>query len=68
MNARTEDDSSRRESHGVEIFNTCLGCGSPGTQSLRKGGEYQLKVGNATDPGTGVYRMQLTNVAGAGGG
>jgi hypothetical protein len=51
---------------GVEIFNTCLGCSSPGTQTLRKGGAYTLKVGNETDPGTGVYRLQITNAAGSG--
>lgn len=54
-----------RDQDGVEIFDTCLGCSSPGTQTLRKGGAYMLTVGNATDPATGVYRLQITNVAGA---
>jgi hypothetical protein len=53
---------------GVEIFNTCLGCSSPGAQILRKGGAYTLRVGSETDPSTGVYRLQITNVAASGGG
>ena len=52
---------------GTEIFNTCLGCGTPGAQTLRKGGAYTLRVGSESDPSTGVYRLQITSVTGSGG-
>jgi len=47
---------------GAEIFNTCLGCGEPGVQSLTKGGTYTLTVGSDNDTSTGTYRLQLFNV------
>src|SRR5258705_105583 len=47
---------------GTEIFNTCLGCSTPGAQTLRKGGNYVLKVGSQSDPSSGVYRFKLFNV------
>lgn len=43
-----------------EVFNTCLGCGEPGMQTLTRGGTYVLTVGNPQDPGTGTYRLELT--------
>jgi len=47
---------------GAEIFNTCLGCSPLGAHTLRKGGTYFLKVGDAKDPSSGVYRFKLLNV------
>jgi hypothetical protein len=43
------------DANSTEIFNTCLGCSEPGVQTLAKGGEYTLIVGNRTDPATGNY-------------
>ena len=53
--ALTDDDDQR-------VFSTCLGCGEPGVQTLHKGGEYRLTVGSRTNPGTGTYRIRLTDV------
>ena len=50
------------DDNGMQIFNTCLGCSEPGVQTLIKGGNYTLTVGNKTDPSTGTYRLQLFNV------
>src|ERR1043166_492852 len=50
------------DEHGMEIFNTCLGCNEPGVQALTKGGTYSLTVGNKTNPTTGTYRLQLFDV------
>ena len=50
------------DENSMEIFNTCLGCSEPGAQTLIRGGSYTLTVGNRTDPGTGTYRLQLSNV------
>jgi hypothetical protein len=50
------------DENGMEVFNTCLGCSEPGVQTLIKGGNYALTVGNKTDPSTGTYRLQLFNV------
>jgi hypothetical protein len=46
----------------MEIFNTCLGCGEAGVQTLIRGGTYTLTVGNKKDPATGTYAVQLFNV------
>ena len=43
-----------------EVFNTCLGCSDPGVQTLTRGGNYVLTVGNLKDPATGAYRLELT--------
>ena len=50
------------DDNAMEVFNTCLGCSEPGVQTLIKGGNYNLTVGNKTDPSTGTYRLQLFNV------
>jgi hypothetical protein len=50
------------DENAMEVFNTCLGCSEPGAQTLIKGGVYTLTLGNRTDPGTGTYRLRLTNV------
>lgn len=46
---------------GKELFNTCLGCTSPGVVELRQGGRYTLTVGGG-DGATGAYSLQLTRV------
>ena len=50
------------DENAMEVFNTCLGCSEPGAQTLIKGGVYTLTLGNRTDPATGTYRLQITNV------
>ena len=47
------------DSAGMEVFDTCLGCGEPGVQTLTKGGSYSLAVGHESNPATGRYRLQL---------
>jgi eukaryotic-like serine/threonine-protein kinase len=47
---------------GMEVFETCLGCGEPGVQTLTKGGSYRLALGNESNPATGTYRLQLYDV------
>ena len=47
---------------GMEVFDTCLGCGEPGVQTLTKGGTYTLAVGHKNTPATGTYRLQLYEV------
>jgi hypothetical protein len=44
---------------GAEVFNTCLGCGSPGTVILERGGAYTLTVGGTTDIETGTYHVTI---------
>ncbi len=46
---------------GKELFNTCLGCTSPGVVELRDGGRYTLTVGGG-DAATGTYSLRLTRV------
>ncbi len=50
------------DSGGMEVFDTCLGCGEPGVQTLTKGGSYRLAVGHESNPATGTYRLQLYDV------
>ena len=50
------------DSNGMEVFDTCLGCGEPGVQTLTKGGTYTLTVGHQNNPATGTYRLQLYDV------
>jgi eukaryotic-like serine/threonine-protein kinase len=50
------------DSHGMKVFDTCLGCGEPGVQTLTKGGTYSLAVGHENNPATGTYRLQLYDV------
>lgn len=50
------------DSAGMEVFDTCLGCGEPGVQTLTKGGSYRLAVGHENIPATGTYRLQLYDV------
>jgi hypothetical protein len=50
------------DSAGMEVFDTCLGCGEPGVQTLTKGGSYTLAVGHESNPATGTYRLQLYDV------
>lgn len=50
------------DQNNKEVFNTCLGCGDPGVQTLIQGGTYILTVGNPKDPATGPYKLRLTNV------
>lgn len=47
---------------GMKVFDTCLGCGEPGVQTLTKGGTYTLTVGHENTPTTGTYRLQLYDV------
>jgi hypothetical protein len=51
------------DADGAEVLNTRLGYGEPGTQVLRRGGAYRLEIGSDQVPATGVYRMQLIDVA-----
>jgi len=46
---------------GRELFNTCLGCTTPGVIELRQAGRYTLTVGGG-DGATGAYSLQLTRV------
>jgi hypothetical protein len=46
---------------GRELFNTCLGCTSPGVVELRQAGRFTLTVGGG-DGATGAYSLQLTRV------
>ena len=48
---------------GLELFNTCLGCGDVGVQTFSHSGTYILTVGNEKDPATGSYKLRMTNVA-----
>ena len=41
------------------IFDTCLGCGDPGVQTLTRGGTYTITVGSDRSPATGTYQFQL---------
>jgi hypothetical protein len=50
------------DSAGTEVFETCLGCGEPGVQTLTKGGSYRLALGHESNPATGTYRLQLYDV------
>ena len=50
------------DSDGMVVFDTCLGCGEPGVQTLTKGGTYSLAVGHESNPATGTYRLQLYDV------
>jgi hypothetical protein len=52
VNWRLQDDN------GMELFNTCFGCSEPGVQTLIKGGQYTLTIGNKTNPGTGTYAFE----------
>ena len=47
---------------GMQLFNSCLGCGDPEVQTLIKGGTYTMTVGGGSDPATGTYRLQLFDV------
>jgi len=50
------------DENGMDVFESCLGCGEPGAQTLIKGGMYTLVIGNERVPATGTYRVQLLNV------
>jgi hypothetical protein len=50
------------DSAGMAVFETCLGCGEPGVQTLTRGGSYSLAVGHESNPATGTYRLQLYDV------
>ena len=50
------------DSDGMQVFDSCLGCGEPGVQILTKGGTYTLTVGHQNNPATGTYRVQLYDV------
>ncbi|HWP58493.1 MAG TPA: TIR domain-containing protein [Candidatus Acidoferrales bacterium] len=47
---------------GMELFDSCLGCGDPGAHTLTRGGSYTMTVGGKNNPATGVYRLQLFDV------
>jgi hypothetical protein len=47
------------DENGMNIFNSCLGCGEVGVQTLTKGGTYTLIVGSATNPSTGRYAIEI---------
>jgi hypothetical protein len=48
---------------GTEVFNSRLGYAEPGLHILRRGGAYQLEIGADQVPATGVYRIQVLDVA-----
>ena len=50
------------DNDGMQVFDSCLGCGEPGVQTLTKGGSYTLTVGHQNNPATGTYRVQLYDV------
>ncbi|MFN8439947.1 MAG: Ig-like domain-containing protein [Caldilineaceae bacterium] len=47
---------------GTTVFNTCFGCGEPGTFTLTASGVYTLSVGNAGDAESGTYSFKLVPV------
>lgn len=47
---------------GTKLFDTCVGCGDPGLQTLTLPGTYILSVGETNDTSTGSYRVQLWDV------
>ena len=47
------------DDNGMELFNSCLACGEPGMQTLSKGGNYTLTVGNTRNPATGEYGFEI---------
>ncbi|GIV99397.1 serine/threonine-protein kinase [Roseiflexus sp.] len=47
---------------GGRVLSTCLGCGHPGLQSLRRPGRYTLVIGGTPDAGTGAFEMQIYDV------
>lgn len=47
---------------GASLFNTCFGCGEPGTVTLSAGGVYTLSVGNRGVIETGTYSFKLVDV------
>jgi hypothetical protein len=51
-----------RDELGMEIFNSCLGCGQPGVRTLVRGGTYEMRVGSAEDPSTGLYALHVIDV------
>ncbi|CAM2011048.1 Ig-like domain-containing protein [Acanthopleuribacter pedis] len=53
---RLEDET------GANLFETCFGCGDPGTHLLERGGTYTLWVGEANNDRTGVYQFRITEV------
>jgi hypothetical protein len=46
---------------GLEVFNTCLGCGNPGTYTLERGGIYTVIVGEP-ESGVGQYQIVIASV------
>ena len=50
------------DADGNKVFNTCFGCSEPGVQTLTKGGQYILTIGNDKDAATGTYQLQLFDV------
>jgi TIR domain len=51
------------DADGAEVFDTRLGHSEPGMHILRRGGAYRLEVGADQVPATGVYRIQVLDVA-----
>jgi len=50
------------DENGMEVFNSCLGCGETGVHTLIKGGTYTLTVGSKANPATGTYAIRLFDV------
>jgi tRNA A-37 threonylcarbamoyl transferase component Bud32 len=48
---------------GNKLFDSCLQCGDPAPQTLDKGGQYRLVVGNDSGAATGVYGFQIANAS-----
>jgi hypothetical protein len=46
---------------GAQVFDTKLGYGDPGAHVLKKAGPYTMTVGSDSNPGTGTYRLQISN-------
>lgn len=47
---------------GGRVLNTCLGCGNPGLQSLRRPGAYTLVISGRPNAGTGMFEVQIYDV------
>lgn len=47
---------------GGRLLSTCLGCGHPGLQSLRRPGRYTLVISGTPNAGTGAFEIQVYDV------
>ncbi len=47
---------------GGQLLRTCLGCGNPGLQMLRRPGRYTLVISGTPGAGTGSFELQIYDV------